>query len=304
MTRPILYALPGNEVVAALLCARLDAEEGLLETRQFPDGESYVRFATDPRGRDVVLVCTLARPDEKFLRLAFAAGAAKDLGASTVGLVAPYLCYLRQDTRFRPGEAITSATFAQLLSSQIDWLVTADPHLHRYSSLEEVYSVPARSVHAASLVSRWIGGNVENPLLIGPDIESEQWVSEVAGSIDAPYHVLDKTRHGDRDVEIDLPDLRDSGRGRTAVLVDDIVSSARTMTVTARLLAAQGLPRPIAIAVHGLFADGAWVELSLHAARVVTTNSVPHPSNGIDISGVLADAVCERLTPAPADAKG
>lgn len=304
MNHPVLYALPGNEAMAALLCARLDAEKGELVTRQFPDGESYVRFATDPRGRDVVLVCTLARPDEKFLRLAFAASAAKDLGASSVGLVAPYLCYLRQDTRFRPGEAVTSAIFAKLLSSQIDWLVTADPHLHRYSSLGEVYSVPARSVHAAPLVSQWIGGNVENPLLIGPDIESEQWVAEVAGAIDAPYHVLDKTRHGDRDVDIDLPDLRDSGRGRTVVLVDDIVSSARTMTVTARLLATQGLPRPIAIAVHGLFADGAWEELRLHAARVVTTNSVPHPSNGIDISSELAGAVRELLTPASAGAEG
>ncbi len=295
MSRPVLYALPGNEAMAALLRERLDAEEGRLETRQFPDGESYVRFATDPRGRDTVLVCTLDRPDEKFLRLAFAASAARDLGASSVGLVAPYLCYLRQDTRFKPGEAVTSATFARLLSSQVDWLVTADPHLHRYSSLADVYTVPARTVHAAPLVSRWIDENVEYPLLIGPDVESEQWVAEVAEVIGAPYHVLDKTRRGDRDVDIVLPDLRESGRGRTAVLVDDIVSSARTMTATARLLAEQGLPKPMAVAVHGLFAEGAWEELSPHTARIATTNTVLHASNAIDVSAALALAANDAL---------
>lgn len=293
MICPLLFALPGNEVMTALLRGELNAEEGRLETRQFPDGESYVRFSTNPEGRHVVLVCSLDRPDGKFLRLAFAADAARELGASSVGLIAPYLCYLRQDTRFKPGEAVTSLTFAQMLSERIDWLVTTDPHLHRYASLDEIYRAPAVSVHSAALVSQWIRDNVDRPLLIGPDVESEQWVAKVAEATDAPYRVFSKRRHGDRDVVIELSELRPGGRDRTPVLVDDIVSSARTMTETARLLVARGFPKPVAVAVHGLFAEGAWEELASHTAQVVTTNSVPHPTNDIDISGVLAAAVHE-----------
>ncbi|WP_163434697.1 ribose-phosphate pyrophosphokinase-like domain-containing protein, partial [Escherichia coli] len=68
---------------------------GRLESRRFPDGETYVRLACNVSGRDVAIVCTLAQPDEQFLRLVFAARAARDLGAATVTLVAPYLAYMR-----------------------------------------------------------------------------------------------------------------------------------------------------------------------------------------------------------------
>lgn len=71
--------------------------------RRFPDGESYVRLDAPVGGRDALLVCGLDRPDERLLPLVFAAGAARELGAASVGIVAPYLGYLRQDRRFRDG---------------------------------------------------------------------------------------------------------------------------------------------------------------------------------------------------------
>lgn len=292
MTRPIVFALPGNESMAGRLGAALDWEIGVLETRNFPDGETYLRFGTDPRDRAVALVCTLDRPDDKSLRLLFAADAARDLGASNVGLVAPYLAYMRQDRRFQPGEAITSLTFARMVSSHFDWLVTVDPHLHRYASLDEVYDIPARAVRSAPLLSEWIRANVSRPFLLGPDIESEQWVSEVAGAIGAPWQVLRKTRYGDRNVEVAVPDLANFA-GHTPVIVDDIVSSGRTMAVTADQMREQGLERPVLVAVHALFSDETYLGLKEKAAAVVSANSVIHPSNAIDLSAILADAVAE-----------
>lgn len=294
MTRPLVFALPGNESTAERLRAALGAESGSLETRNFPDSETYLRFATDPRDRDVVLVCTLDRPDDKSLRLLFAADAARDLGASSVGLVAPYLAYMRQDRRFQPGEAITSLTFARLLSSHVDWLVTVDPHLHRYASLDELYSIPARAVRSAPLLSDWIRANVKRPFLLGPDVESEQWVSEVAGVIGAPWQVLRKTRYGDRNVEVAVPDLG-MFAGHTPVLVDDIVSSGRTMTVTADQLREQDLERPVLVAVHALFLEETYGGLKERAVAVVSADSVIHPSNAIDLSTILADAVAEMV---------
>ena len=168
------------------------------------------------------------------LPLLFAAATARELGASRVGLVAPYLAYMRQDRRFKPGEAVTSRQVARLLSDAFDWLVTVDPHLHRYSSLADIYSIPTHVVHAAPLIAEWIKANVTNPLIIGPDSESEQWVAAVASDVGAPYSVLEKVRHGDRDVEIRLKDL-EQWKGRTPVLVDDIISTGRTMIEAVRL---------------------------------------------------------------------
>src|SRR6266516_4264427 len=223
MTAPLLFAMPGNEWLSAELADDLHYELGQLNTRQFPDEETYLRFANSPEARSVAIVCTLAHPNEKILPLVFAAATARELGASRVGLVSPYLPYMRQDRRFNPGEAVTSRQVAHLISEAFDWMATVDPHLHRYSALGEIYSIPTRVVHAAPLISQWIRTNITNPVIIGPDSESEQWVAAVAKDAGAPYCVLEKVRHGDRDVEITLKNL-DAGQGRTAVLVDDIVS--------------------------------------------------------------------------------
>jgi ribose-phosphate pyrophosphokinase len=174
MTDPILIPMPGNGPLAAKLAELLSLELGQLETRQFPDGESYLRFVTNPGNRSVLCVCTLDHPDAKVLPLLFAAATARELGASKVGLVAPYLAYMRQDRRFKPGEAVTSREIAGLLSDAFDWLVTVDPHLHRYSALSDIYTIPTRVVHAAPLISDWIKTHVASPLIIGPDNESGQ----------------------------------------------------------------------------------------------------------------------------------
>jgi ribose-phosphate pyrophosphokinase len=282
--------MPGNERLAGALAAELGYEVGPVEMRQFPDRETYLRLLTSPSGRAVVIVCTLDRPNDKLLPLLFAAATARELEASKVGLVAPYLAYMRQDRRFKPGEAVTSRQVAHLLSGAFDWLIAVDPHLHRYGSLAEIYSIPTRIIHAAPLISQWIRMNVANPLIIGPDSESEQWVTAVAKDAGAPHSVLEKTRHGDRSVEIKLRDL-DQWKGCTPILVDDIISSGRTMLEAVRLLAAQGWAAPVCIAVHGLFADQSDVLLVQAGARVVTSNSIPHLTNGIDLTALLVDAI-------------
>lgn len=289
---PVLIPMPGNEAMTATLAQTLGAEIGQVEVRAFPDGETYLRFLIDVEGRSIVIVATLDRPNDKILPLIFAAATARELGAAKVGLVAPYLAYMRQDRRFQPGEAVTSRQVSEILSNTFDWLVTVDPHLHRYGSLNEIYRISTRVVHAAPLISEWVKTHVTNPLIIGPDSESEQWVSVVAKDAGAPYTVLEKIRYGDRQVEISgahLPALD----GRTPVLVDDIISSGRTMIETARILISRGGPAPVCIAVHGLFADNSNELLTKMGARVVTSNSIPHATNGIDVGALLADPVSE-----------
>lgn len=288
---PLIVALPGNEALADTLAQSINGHNGQLETRHFPDGESYIRFADDPCNRPVVVVCSLSRPNDKILDLLFVAATARDLGATKVGLVAPYLAYMRQDRRFTRGEAVTSKEVARLISGVFDWLVTVDPHLHRYGSLAEIYSIPARVVHAAPMISAWIKTNVSDPILVGPDSESEQWVSAVAADAGAPFTVLEKVRHGDRDVEVSLRDV-EALHGRAPVLIDDIISSGRTMLEAVRLISsASEQKQPVCIAVHALFADNADAALARAGARIVTCNTVLHATNAIDVWPSLAHAI-------------
>jgi ribose-phosphate pyrophosphokinase len=295
MTPPLLIGMRGNAAMTQNLAHTLDADVGQLELREFPDGETYLRFMSDLSDRMLIMVCTLDHPNEKVLPLLFAAATARELGAAKVGLVAPYLAYMRQDRRFKPGEAVTSREVARLVSDSFDWLVTVDPHLHRYGSLAEIYRIPTRVVHAAPLISHWIKAHVSNPLIVGPDVESEQWVSDVARDAGAPYSVLEKVRRGDRDVQISIRDMQHL-EGRAVVLVDDIISSGRTMLEAVRIVVPPSAPRPTCIAVHGLFADQSDRLLAEAGARIVTSNSVPHQTNDIDVGKIVADAIKELCT--------
>lgn len=290
MSRLVLLAMPGNEAFAARLAARLDAEQVLLEQRRFPDGESYLRLHGDVGGANVVVVCTLADPDPQFLSLVFAAETARHLGAARLTLVVPYLAYMRQDAIFHPGEALTSATFARLLSGAFDAMVTVDPHLHRYKDLSEIYTIPAMAAHAGPLLGRWIKAQVERPLVVGPDAESLQWVEKVAAAADAPSVLLIKSRSGDRRVEVALPDLG-VWRGCTPVLVDDVISSGMTMVEAAAGLARAGFPPPVCVAVHALFAGDAYARLKAVTRDIVSTDSIPHHSNRIGLAELIAERI-------------
>lgn len=293
--RPLLVPLPGNEALGGRLASWLSTDSAALTIREFPDRETYLRLDDTCENRDVILVATLDRPNPKVLPLLFLSDLARELGARRVILAAPYLAYMRQDTRFEPGEAVTSRTFAKLLSAGLDALVTIDPHLHRYDTLADLYAIPSRVVHAAPLIAEWIRTEIPRPLLVGPDSESEQWVADVAQRASAPYLVLEKTRRGDRDVEVSVPEV---GRWREhrPVLVDDIVSTARTMIETVQHLKRAGLRAPICMGVHGVFADGAYQALlGSGVERVVTTNTIVHESNAIDVSAAIARAFGEWL---------
>jgi ribose-phosphate pyrophosphokinase len=287
----IVFSLPGNEHLAAAISIKLKAQKGETTIRQFPDGESYVQIISDVKGKDVIVVCTLHLPDDKLLPLYFLCKGLKEFGANTVKLVAPYLAYMRQDKRFNPGEVVTSEHFANLISSFADSLITIDPHLHRRHSMAEIYSIPCKVLHASDLISNWIKKNIENPVLIGPDSESEQWVSEVARNSNAPFIILKKIRRGDEDVEVSVPNV-EKYKNNNPVLVDDIISTARTMIATIGHLKKAGMKKPICIGVHGVFANNAYIDLlNAGAEEVITCNTIPHESNKIKIDEIISLAL-------------
>lgn len=263
------------------------AEFTEIDIHAFPDGESLVRLPGELPAQ-VVFFTSLDRPNDRLVELELAAGAACDLGATELTLVAPYLCYMRQDTAFRPGEAVSQRIIGDWLARRFHTLVTVDPHLHRTPSLAE--AVPVRravTLTAGPAMAAALLARSDAPLLIGPDAESEQWVGLIAGLAGLDYGVARKRRAGDRDVQITLPDMPLAGRN--IVLVDDVASSGQTLIQAALELAKRDVGSVSVMVTHALFVDNALEQLAAAGVSDITsTDSIRHPTNRIELADVLA----------------
>ena len=291
----LLFAFPGCGALADGLSKGLAAAVGGIDWHRFPDGESLITLRGDCAGRDVVFVTTLREPDRLALPLLFASRTARALGARSVGLVAPYLAYMRQDALFEPGQAVSSVHFGAFLSWMFDWAVTVDPHLHRHHELGPLFGGRAEAVSSVPLVAAWVRSHVADPVLIGPDEESAQWLRPLGELTQAPVVLLGKERHGDRDVQVSALSHA-SIAGRTPVLFDDIVSTGQTMLQTVVRLRDAGARAPVCVGIHGVFAGDAerWLRVA-GAAAIVTTNTIEHATNAIDVAPALLPAIARRL---------
>ncbi|WP_243048687.1 ribose-phosphate diphosphokinase [Dyella sp. RRB7] len=288
-----VYAMPGNEAFADQIAIHGSWPRRALSLHRFPDDEALITLAEPEDKGEALLVCTLDRPDPKIFPLLQAADTLRELGASRVGLVAPYLAYMRQDARFHPGEAVSSRILGKLLTPYFDWVLAADPHLHRHATLAEAGLAHGHTLHVAPTIADWILTNVVRPLIIGPDEESAQWAGEIATLVDAPLIVASKVRKDDRHVSVNLPIPHAAQfANHTPVLVDDIISSGHTMAENAAQLRLLNLPPSICIAVHGIFEAGArQLILNAGASRIVTTNSIVQENGVIDITHLVAQAI-------------
>lgn len=291
MHNSLLISLPGNTELTMALAKQLEMEIGQLEIRHFPDTETYIRVDSDVQNKNIILVCGLEYPNSKILPLMFLIHTLKELGANKICLISPYLPYMRQDKRFKSGEAITSSLFAKYLSPGIDYLITIDPHLHRIQNLSDIYTIPSITVlHATTIIANWIQDNVESPFIIGPDEESRQWVAEVANKTKAPFEIIKKTRLEDEKVTIILPEINDTKR--TPVLVDDIISTGGSMRAATRALILKGFKKPICIGIHALFNTTTYDHLMQDGAeKIITCNTINHPTNKIDITDMIVREV-------------
>lgn len=257
---------------------------------RFPDGELKLQLPPALPDR-VVLLRTLDHPNEKLLELLLVARTARQLGARQLTLVAPYLAYMRQDMAFQPGEVVSQRVVGHFLASLFDAVITVDPHLHRVATLQEAVPV-ARAVvlSGAPLLADHIATHVHNPLLVGPDEESAQWIAQAAARHGCDFAVCRKVRHGDRHVEVALPDV--SVNGRNVVLLDDVASSGHTLAAASRLLVAAGAASIDVAVTHALFADDA-VQLVQAAGvgRVWSTDCITHPTNAVCMAPAIAEAL-------------
>ena len=136
----VFFDFLNNKQMSQNLSTLMNADFVEYEHRIFPDGESYFNIQSGVENKTVVILTSLLAPNNKILDLVFIAKTLRELGANDIGIVSPYLGYMRQDKKFKAGEALTSKIFAELLSAHFNWLITVDPHLHRYKALKRSIS--------------------------------------------------------------------------------------------------------------------------------------------------------------------
>ena len=176
-------------------------------------------------------------------------------------------------------------------------MVTVDPHLHRHRSLDGLYTIPT-TIARVGARDRAAGSRPrsQHPYSVGPDAESVQWVSAVA---DALRRAVRDPREdaARRSRRLGLAPPRGAWNGHTPVVIDDIVSTGKTMIEATRQLRAAGSAAPMCVAIHAVFADSVLDELSsAGAAGIVTCDTIAHASNRICVVDPLAEAAKRYLS--------
>ncbi|CAI8829012.1 ribose-phosphate diphosphokinase [Methylocaldum szegediense] len=290
----MILGFPDSRRQAMAVADILMARYGEVDVHRFPDGESKL---TLPAVEDehVVVFRSLSDPNDKLVELLLVSRALRNQGVKRLSLVAPYLCYMRQDFAFRPGEIVSQKIIGKFLAELFDDVVTVDPHLHRIGRLEE--AVPAKNpiaVSAAPLFARYLADRPDKPVLVGPDAESEQWVSAIANACGLPFAVGFKQRFGDRTVSIKAPDVQ--VRGRSVVLIDDVASTGATLVDAVAKLRMQGGEKIDVLVTHALFVENAVAKLLRSGvSEIGSSDSIPHATNVVYLAPILADTLRNAL---------
>lgn len=275
---------------AQRLASRLGIEPLEVSLHRFPDGES--RVALPEFNAEHLLVCrSLNQPNDKLIELMLVAETAREMGVKQLSLIAPYLCYMRQDIAFHRGEAISQKIIGRHLARLFDNLITVDPHLHRTPEL--VQAVPCRrtiNLSATQAMGTFLATHNKPYILIGPDEESEQWVSTIARLGGFQYGIAHKQRLSDKNVEITLPDI--DVQQANVILVDDMISTGHTMLETANKLFELGANSINCLVTHALHEEQVNQMLrQVGIDSIWSTDSILKSENVIQLDSLLAEGV-------------
>ena len=297
MSGAAIHSLPCSLNDAARIASRLGIPMRAIALHRFPDEE--LRVTVGPAAPTCIIYATLDRPNEKLLAIMFAAEALRRNGAGRLVLLAPYMCYMRQDTAFLEGEAISQKVIGSLLAGTVDRVITVDAHLHRITNIREAFpGIEADNLSAMPAIAESLraGGLDPRTIVVGPDAESRPWVNDLAERLGLTCAVAQKVRFSDRSVEVGFADP-ELFAGHPVLLVDDIASTGGTLIACAKALATAGAEAVDVIIIHALFTPELVAEFIGAGIRSVrSTNSVPHPTNAIILDDTYVAALRSEIS--------
>ncbi len=299
MSDIVIISGSSNAPLSYLLSKQLKVELMPAEIRKFPDNEKYVRIDGDVKDKNVVILQSMAfKPDEYLMEALLLSSAAKDAGAKSVTLAAAYFPYARQDERFKPGEPISVAVVAQLLTAAgVDNLVTVDVHRHRVIDFGSIFKGKWIDVSVMPDLVNYgkKAGLIDNDtFIVGPDSEALQWAKIAAESAGLKnYGALKKKRFGDTEVSV-------SGelnlKGKKVFIVDDIISTGSTIIEASKAVSEMGGKLVGVACAHGLFVNDALYKLYREGITdVFSSDTVPNQTTRVSSAEALSKGIIEIL---------
>jgi ribose-phosphate pyrophosphokinase len=267
-----------NPPLAAAVREGLGLPPAPSKLQRFPDGELQVEITANVRGHDVYIVQgTHAPVGEHLLELLLYADAYRRGGASRITVLAPYLGYVRQDRRSHGRESLGARLMADVLQAgRLDRLVSVDLHA---PAVEGCFTVPLEHLTAVPLLAEAArprdGGEA---VVVSPDLGAVKLAERYAAALNLPLAIVHKTRISGAAVQ--AHGVVGDVRGKTIILVDDMISTAGTVEAAVRAAIEDGAkPGPTVVATHGLLVGPAMERLArVEPARLITSDSVPPPA--------------------------
>ena len=284
--------------LAAKIAGHLDLDVGEVDLRTFSDGEVYCRYRESIRGADVFLVQSTAAseaygmtPNDALMELLVMIDAAQGASAHRIIAVMPWYGYSRQDKKSAPREPISARVVAKCLEAVgVDRVLTMDLHA---GQVQGFFHVPVDHMTAMPMLTQWFMDQAftEELVVVSPDAGRVKVARNFARKLGCHWAVMEKERPAQQVAEIGY--VVGDVKGKTAVLVDDIIATAGTLESAARTVLEEGAARVIAAATHGVFSGPAYERLAYERSgieRIVVTDTIPLRRGAPDNITVLSTA--------------
>jgi ribose-phosphate pyrophosphokinase len=269
-----IFCGTANEPLADEVCAFLGLTRGQAQLTRFKDGEAYVQIQENVRGSDVFVIQPTCRPvDEHLMELLLMIDALKRASARRITAVIPYFGYARQDRKDKPRVPISSKLVADLLTTAgTDRALVVDLHAPQ---LQGFFNIPVDHLFASPvLVDYFKRLNLRNLTVVSPDAGGVERARFFAKKMDSALAIMDKRR-----VDMNVAEIMHvigDVKGRTCLLIDDLIDTAGTLVKTANALLESGAIAIYACASHPVLSDPAVENLSQSPImEVVVTNTIP-----------------------------
>ncbi len=264
-----------------------------VRTKRFPDGEFYFKFEENIAGENLLIVQSLYPPqDSHAMELFIILHTARDLGAETIKVFAPYLAYSRQDERYLEGECLSAAMVAEVLEKLgADTVYTIDVH---NENVLKMYKIPIYNLTASGELARYFAKKgLENPLVISPDEEelAIRRVKHAAKVLGTDWDSLEKKR--DRYTGEIITYAKDLNvQGRDAIIIDDIISTGKTIANAAKILKDQGAKRIFVGVSHALLlGDSVRIIRESGVEEIAGTDSVVNDYAKVSVAPIFVRAL-------------
>jgi ribose-phosphate pyrophosphokinase len=296
--RMMVFGGRSSESLAAKVADKLDIDLGQVTLKTFADGEVYCRYEESIRGADVFIVQSTCAsesgslkmtPNDALVELLTMIDAAQGASAHRIIAVMPWYGYARQDKKSAPREPITARIVAKTLEAVgVDRVLTMDLHA---GQVQGFFHVPVDHMTAMPMLTQWFIDQelTDDLVIVSPDAGRVKTARNFARRIGTQWAVMEKERPAQQVAEIGY--VVGDVKGKTAVLVDDMIDTAGTLTAAAQTVLDEGAARVVACATHGVFSGPAYERLADSAIeRIVVTDTLPLRPGAPDNITVLSTA--------------